>query len=513
MNKPLTDLHQLQQAILMQRLQKRVRQAASQARSQPQIALADRQQPLALSHAQQRLWFLTELDQAASIAYHIPAQLRLSGRLDVAAFKATLNRIVARHESLRTRFVKVDGVPVQQIDAADVGLALTQTDLSDLPAGQHASAVQRLSDDEAIRPFDLANDAPIRGQLLRLGAEEHVLLLTQHHIVSDGWSIGVLVRELSALYGALVQQQPDPLPPLAIQYADYAAWQRQWLQSEVPQTQAGWWQQQLAGAPALLELPTDRVRPARQSYAGGSVPLLLDTTLTAALKALAQRHGATLFMTLLAGWATLLARLAGQDDVVIGTPVANRQRPEVEGLIGFFVNTLALRVRFERDPTVAELLAQVKSATLGAHDRQDLPFEQVVEALQPARSMSHSPLFQVLFSLDNAPAGGALQLPGLSIDSVQPTHNTAQFDLTLSLADSNGELSGSLRYASDLFDRASIERIGGHFTTLLRALVADDHARVASLPLLSPDQRQALLHDFNAAPAPATAAEEQGALL
>ncbi|MET0264270.1 MAG: condensation domain-containing protein, partial [Duganella sp.] len=510
MNNDKQTLQQLKRAVMLQRLQQSQGQRAAAPAEAP-IAACDRDAPLALSFAQQRLWFLDQLDHAAGAAYHMPAALHLHGRLDQALLQQALNRIVARHESLRTRFVKVDGAPVQQIDGTDIGLPLAISDLSDLPVQQRAGAVQQLSDAEAVRPFDLANDPLIRGQLLRLGAEEHVLLLTQHHIVSDGWSLGVLVRELSALYCSL-HGATDRLPPLPIQYADYAAWQRQWLQGELSQTQAAWWRQQLAGASALLELPTDRVRPVRQSYAGGSVPLLLDTTLTTALKALAQRHGATLFMTLLAGWATLLGRLAGQDDVVVGTPVANRRRAEVEGLIGFFVNTLALRVRFERDPTVAELLAQVKAHTLGAYDHQDLPFEQVVEALQPARSMSHSPLFQVLLTLDNAPAG-ALQLPGLTITAAETRQHSAQFDLALSLTESEGQLIGSLRYASDLFDRASVERIGGHFTTLLRTLVADDHARVASLPLLSPDQRQALLHDFNAAPAPATAAEEQGALL
>jgi amino acid adenylation domain-containing protein len=495
MNKPHTDLQQLQAAILKQRLQQRMK-SQSAAGQQARIEAADRSKPLALSYAQQRLWFLTELDRAASIAYHIPAQLQLKGRLDRAALKATLARIVARHESLRTRFVDAGGMPVQQIAAPDVGMMLGECDLSHLSGHERACAVQRLSDDEAVQPFDLATGPLIRGQLLRLADDEHVLLITQHHIVSDGWSIGVLVREVSTLYTAFSTGQADPLPPLAIQYADYAAWQRGWLQGDVLQAQSAFWKEQLTGAPALLELPTDRPRPPQQSYAGASIALALDAQLTAGLKALSQKHGATLFMTLLAGWAALLARLSGQDDVVVGTPVANRQRAEVEGLIGFFVNTLALRVRLEDDPTVAQLLAQVKAHTLGAYAHQDLPFEQMVEAVQPARSMSHSPLFQVMLSLDNAP-GGDLQLPGLSIRGVQPKHNTAQFDLTLLLTEAGGQLSGSLRYASDLFDAATIARIAGYFTAMLAAMVADDAVAVSRIPLLSAAQRGQLLVEFN----------------
>jgi amino acid adenylation domain-containing protein len=499
-------LQQLKQAVLLQR----AKQSQSVRKTEPgraPIARVDRSAALALSYAQQRLWFLDQFDHAAGAAYHMPAALRLTGQLDKPVLRRVLDRIVARHESLRTCFVDLDGMPVQQIAAAGVGMALGECDLSQLAGDQRESAMQRLSDDEAVAPFDLAAGPLIRGQLLRLAGDEHVLLITQHHIISDGWSIGVLVREISALYAAFSAGQADPLPPLAIQYADYAAWQRGWLQGDVLHAQSAFWKEQLTGAPALLELPSDRPRPAQQSYAGASVALTLDAPLTAGLKALGQKHGATLFMTLLAGWAALLARLSGQDDVVVGTPVANRQRTEVEGLIGFFVNTLALRVKLDGDPTVAQLLAQVKAHTLGAYDHQDLPFEQVVEAAQPVRSMSHSPLFQVMLSLDNAP-GGELQLPGLRIGAIEPKRTTAQFDLTLSLAEHDGQLDGSLRYASDLFDQATIVRMAGHLETLLRAMVADDGARVASLALLSTAQRHQLLHGFNQ-PLPADAPQHR----
>ncbi|MET0266477.1 MAG: amino acid adenylation domain-containing protein [Duganella sp.] len=465
------------------------------------IATLDRNAPLALSYAQQRLWFLDQLDHAAGAAYHMPAALRLRGRLDLAALQAALDRVVARHESLRTSFRDIDGQTVQVIAAADVGFALQQRDLSQMPGNERGYAVQRLSDAEAIQAFDLAGGPLIRGQLLRLAADEHVLLITQHHIISDGWSVGVLVRELSTLYTAFSQGQADPLAPLALHYADYAGWQRNWLEGDILQAQTSFWKQQLASAPALLELPTDRPRPAQQSYAGGAVAVLLDAELTAGLTALSHKHGATVFMTLLAAWSTLLARLSGQNDVVVGTPVANRHRTELEGLIGFFVNTLALRVQLDDDPTVAQLLARVKAHTLAAYDHQDLPFEQVVEVVQPARSMSHSPLFQVLLNLDNAPGERTLHLPQLDIDMLDPAHITSHFDLTLALAHKHGAsgatLEGYLEYASDLFDTATIERMAVHFDTLLRAMLADDSLPVSHLTLTTPAQRDQLLLAFN----------------
>ena len=465
------------------------------------IMLADRSVPLAPSFAQQRLWFLDQLDHAAGAAYHMPVALRLQGKLDQPALKAALDRIVARHESLRTTLADVDGQTVQVIAAPDAGFALCERDLSALSGHERQYAVQRLADDEAVQPFDLAAGPLIRGQLLRLAEDEHVLLITQHHIISDGWSIGVLVREVSALYAAFSAGQADPLAPLAIQYADYAAWQRGWLQGEVHQAQSTFWKEALCGAPALLELPTDRPRPAVQSYAGAAVTVVLDAPLTAGLKALAQKHGATLFMTLLTGWAALLARLSGQDDVVVGTPVANRQRTEVEELIGFFVNTLALRVKLEGDPSVAELLAKVKAHTLGAYDHQDLPFEQVVEAVQPVRSMSHSPLFQVLLNLDNAPGERTLHLRDLAIEMLDPAHITTHFDLSLALAHKEAEagatLEGYIEYASNLFDASTIERLAVHLETLLRAMVADDAAPISRLALLTDTQRQQVLSTFN----------------
>ncbi|MEB1529286.1 non-ribosomal peptide synthase/polyketide synthase, partial [Xanthomonas sp. WHRI 7945] len=461
------------------------------------IESVDRSAPLPLSWAQQRLWFLDQLDHAAAAAYHIPAALRLSGKLHRAALCASLDRIVARHESLRTIFASADGQPHQVIVSEDIGFALLEHDLRAMPASAQAATLAELSAEEAHAPFDLAAGPLIRGRLLQLADDDHVLLVTQHHIVSDGWSIAVLIRELGALYAAFSQGEADPLAPLPIQYADYAAWQRQWLQGDVLQRQIGFWRDHLAGAPALLELPTDRPRPATQSYRGDAVEVRLGQELTAALHALSQRHGVTLFMTLLAGWSALLSRLSGQDEVVIGSPIANRQRAEVEPMVGFFVNTLALRVKLDADPSVAELLAQIKATTLGAYAHQDLPFEQVVEALQPARSLSHSPLFQASLDLQNTPQG-ELRMSGLMLAMQETPSPTSQFDLTLSLTELDGALCGVLKYATDLFDRARIERLAGHFEFLLRALASDPAQRVSALPLLSDAERHQLLVAFNA---------------
>ncbi|HEX7985883.1 MAG TPA: amino acid adenylation domain-containing protein, partial [Duganella sp.] len=477
---------------------------SARAVSQPIVA-ADRARALPLSLAQQRLWFLAQMDPAAGAAYHIPAALRLEGVLDRAALKGALDRIVARHESLRTVIVDVEGTPTQQVGAADGGFALREQDLGALDAASRQRALGELQQEEARRPFVLSAGPLIRGQLVRLGEREHVLLVTQHHIVSDGWSIGVLIREVSALYAAFSQGLPDPLAPLAIQYADYALWQRQWLQGAVLQGQLDFWRAQLRGAPELMSLPLDHPRPPVQSYRGGQVPVRFTASLSARLQALSQRHNTTLFMTLLAGWAALLARLSGQDDVVIGTAVANRQRGEVEPLIGFFVNTLALRVRLEDDPDAAALLAQVKASTLAAYANQEVPFDQVVEALQPSRKLSHSPLFQVMFAFDNISTDTELRMPGLALSRIETEHETSHFDLGLSLAQGRQGLVGTLEYASDLFERASVERLAAYLPRLLEAMVGDEHAPLSRAALLDQEQWQELVVGLNATGAPLAA--------
>ena len=426
-----------------------VREAAASAL--PPIGRAERSQGLALSWSQQRLWFLDRLDAAAGAAYHIGAGLDLQGQLDRAALQRALDALVARHEVWRTRLVEGEAGPEQVIDAESV-FALVDEDLSDLTGEAQEEAIEAIGRGEVNAAFDLARGPLVRGRLLKLSAQSHRLLVTQHHVVSDGWSIGVIVRELTWLYAAFVRGEAARLPALPIQYADYAQWQRSWLQGGVLDAQLNYWREALRGAPALLELPWDRPRPLQRSHAGASLPLRLSKELSAAVRACGKRNGVTVFMVLLSAWAVLLSRLSGQRDVVIGTPVANRRHPDTESLIGFFVNTLALRVKLDEAGDVGNLLAQIKASTLDAYAHQDVPFEQVVEALNPPRSLSHSPLFQVMLGWDNTPGREELALDGLSVNAVAVPCTTAQFDLSLLLADDGEVIAGKLEYATELFD-------------------------------------------------------------
>ncbi len=461
----------------------------------PPIERVDRGGRLPLSYAQQRLWFLEQLGGAGS-SYHVPVRLRLRGALDRRALARALDRIVARHETLRTTFRSADGEPEQRIAPAErCGLRLVEHDLGDGPDPE--TELRRVMEEEADAPFDLEGGPLVRGRLVRLAPDEHVLLLTMHHVVSDAWSGGVMVRELGALYEAFRGGGEDPLPGLPVQYADYAVWQRRWVEGEVLEAQAGYWTGALAGAPALLELPTDRPRPQRQGHAGASVAVVLDEALTAGLKALGRRHGATLFMTLLAGWATVLSRLSGQEVVVVGTPTANRGRPEIEGLIGFFVNTLALPVDLSERLTVAQLLERVKARALEAQQNQDIPFEQVVERVDPVRTRAHGPLFQVLFAWQNAPRS-SLRLPGLELGSLPgPERTTTKFDLSLALGESDGRIGGGLTYATSLFDRATVERHAGYLRRVLEQMAADEALAVDRLELLPEAERRLVLREWN----------------
>ncbi|WP_156103776.1 non-ribosomal peptide synthetase, partial [Pectobacterium betavasculorum] len=460
----------------------------------PPIMQVDRAAPLALSFAQQRLWFLMQLEARVSAAYHIAGGVILSGALNCDALQAALDRVVVRHEVLRTRFVAVNGIPNQQVHSAEPFL-LIRHDLRNSPDAEEA--LRRLAQDEAAMPFDVTQDGPIRGRLVRLDGQRHALLVTMHHLVSDGWSLARLMDELNVLYPAFCEGENDPLPPLAIQYADYAAWQRQWMQGGVLQTQLAYWREQLADVPPLLELPTDRPRPAAQDYVGGRVDFRLDAALTGELTTLAARHGATLYMTLLTSWAILLYRLSGQEDIVIGSPVAGRTRTELEPLIGFFVNTLALRCRVDGEATVATLLGQVKATMLAAQAHQDLPFEQLVEALNPTRSLAHSPLFQTLFIWQDA-ADDALRLKGLTAEPFSAGQVTTQFDLSMMLGSRGDCLEGSIEYASSLFERETVARYAEIWQVLLRALVRDEGLAVDQLLLLTKAQRQQVLYEWNA---------------
>ncbi|MGH8081979.1 MAG: condensation domain-containing protein, partial [Lysobacter sp.] len=463
----------------------------------PALVAGPRPAAIPLSFAQQRLWFIAQMGQQSSGAYHMAGGLRLSGDLDEPALQAALDRIVLRHEALRTHFALVDGQPVQRI-ADDARFTLERQDLSDAADAQAELAL--CSQREAHAPFHLDRGPLIRGRLLRMAEREHVLLLTMHHIVSDGWSMGVLINELGELYRAYasgeVAYATDPLPSLPAQYADYAIWQRRWLDGELLQSQQTFWHDHLQGAPSLLELPTDRPRPAVQEHTGESRRFTVDAELSRDLRALGQRHGTTLYMTLLGSWAALLSRLSGQRDVVIGTPMVNRNHTELEPLIGLFINNVALRFDLSDDPDVAGLLAQTRRTALAAQANKDLPFEQVVEALKPVRSLAYTPLYQVVFVMHNM-ADAGLALPGLQIDALPVEEANAQNDVWWSVTETEDRLECEVVFATSLFDADTVERWIEHWQVMLREMVSDRARSLSRLPLLSQSQRQQVLHDWN----------------
>jgi len=467
---------------------------------------------LPLSFAQQRLWFLDQLVPNNPF-YNVPAALRLTGSLNFSALQQTFNEIVRRHEALRTTLAVVSGQPVQRIAAA-FHLPINVVDLRNLPKESRQTEANRLTAQEAQRSFNLSNDLLLRVTLLQLDDAEYLLMLNMHHIVSDGWSIGVLIQELGALYTAFASEKPSPLPDLSIQYADFAKWQREWLQGEVLETQLAYWRQQLNGI-SMLNLPADRPRPAIQSYRGKRQFLQLPKQLSEALETLSQREGVTLFMTMLAAFKTLLYHYAQQEDIVVGSPIANRNRSEIEALIGFFVNSLVLRTDLSGNPTFRELLNRVKEVALGAYAHQDLPFEKLVEELHPDRALNQNPLFQVAFALQNAP-GNRLELPELTLSPQQLDVGTARFDLEFHLwerspnssgsnqspsnklwVDSSEGISGMVIYSADLFDEATITRMIGHFQTLLERIVTNPEQRIANLQYLSAQERYHLLVECN----------------
>ncbi|MCP4658111.1 MAG: amino acid adenylation domain-containing protein, partial [bacterium] len=455
-----------------------------------------REGPLPLSLAQERLWFLHRLEPESAV-YNMPAAVRLRGELRLAALGRTFAEIVRRHEVLRTTFPAVAGRPSQRISGPE-SLPLPVVELAALePAAREREAL-RLARTEARAPFDLARGPLLRIRVLRLGEAEHLLLVTLHHVVSDGWSIGVLIREVAALYDAFARRPPSasPLPAPPLQYADFASWQRQWLAGPVLAEHLAWWKAELQGVPAVLELPTDRPRPAVQTYVGAQRLLRIPQRLTARLRRLGQGRDATLFMTLLAAFKTLLFRISGQSDLTVGTPVANRNRVEIEGLIGLFVNTLVLRTDLAGNPGFEELLRRVRERSLGATLHQDLPFGKLVEEVQPQRSLSHSPLFQVMFVLQNAPME-VLRLPGLSLEPLEISSGTAKFDLNLSLTEWDRDLAGFVEYNTDLLDDSTVERLAGHFLRLLEGIVADPGERLAELPLLGAAERFELVAEWN----------------
>ena len=450
-----------------------------------------------LSFGQHRLWFLDQLEPGNS-AYNSSGGIRLRGRLNIPALQQALNEIIVRHEVLRTTFNQVDGT-LKQVVHSPSPLDLQMVDHSLLPTDVGEQELQRLARSSAEQPFDLANGPLLRGALVRIGVDDHVLLLTIHHIISDGWSVSIFARELSVLYENFSAGRPSSLPDLPIQYGDYAEWQREYLKGEVLDQMLGYWCKQLAGAP-VLDLPTDRPRPATQTFRGAEVDIHFDRTLLGNLKKLSVLEGATLFITLLAAFDVLLSRYSGQEDICVGTPIANRTHIETEPLIGFFVNTVVMRVNLSGNPSFRTFLQSVRKVALQAYAHQDLPFEKIVEELQVKRDLSRSALFQVLFVLQNAPFP-ELSLPGLKLSSVEFGREVAKFDLTITMGEAESGLVGRIEYNRDLYERSTIERLASHWERLLHSIATDPSKPLSELVLVT-DAERATFDDWNNTSAP-----------
>ncbi|RJG36973.1 condensation domain-containing protein, partial [Motilimonas pumila] len=468
----------------------------STSRTQVIHRLEDSTLSIKLSYSQQRLWLLDQID-GGSAHYNMPAALKLSGKLDVVALNQAFTTILSRHESLRTVFAADDaGTPFQLITPA-AEFAVEIDDLSQVEPGPQQLAIAERVTIEAGKLFDLGNDLMLRAQLLKLAENEHMLLVTMHHIASDGWSMAILINEFKALYSAYVQGLSNPLPALEVQYADYAHWQRNWLQGEVLDSQLGYWEKQLSGLPEAHNLPLDYARPKLQSFVGRTYSSQLDKDTSQALNTLCQAQGATLFMGLHAAFSTLLSRYSNETDIVVGSPIANREQTEVAELIGFFVNTLVLRSDLSENPSFNSLLNQSKTMLLDAYAHQQVPFEQIVERLQPARSLSHSPLFQVMLILQNNEQS-ILELPDLTLKSVeQQSEGVVKFDLTLNIQESEQGMLLGWEYNTDLFDERSIIRMAGHFNTLLNALISTPDESVFKVEMLNDQERHQLLVEWN----------------
>ncbi|MFP2902228.1 amino acid adenylation domain-containing protein, partial [Corallococcus sp. 4LFB] len=481
---------------LAQRLQGRM---SAGTRKGPASTIAPRAIEAPVSFAQQRLWFLDQLQPGLPV-YNMPAALRVEGALNAEALQRAFTELVRRHQSLRTTFRARDGRPVQIIGPATV-FPLAVDDLRGLTPEAREQEARKRAQDEARTPFDLARGPLLRAGLLRLAEKEHLLLVTMHHIVSDGWSMAVLIRELGALYEAFSAGRPSPLPDLPLQYADFATWQRDGLQGEPLEELLAYWRKHLEGAPLTSELPTDRPRSADTTQPGALLRVSLPGKLTKDLAALCQREGATLFMGLLAGLQAVLARHTGQDDVSVGAPIAGRTQAETEGIIGFFINTLVMRTRLDGDPTFRELLGRVKDVTLGAYAHQELPFEKLVEALQPPRRPGLAPFFQVALTLQNT-LTTALELPGVTFKPLDTASGTSRFDVSLTFSEGPSGLTGLLEYRTDLYDEATVTRLMEHLRLLLEAAVAQPAKRLSTLSLLSDAERHRVLVEWNATGVP-----------
>jgi amino acid adenylation domain-containing protein len=468
--------------------------AQGEAPAAPPLVRREGSEQVPASFAQQRLWLIDRLAPGSPL-YNIPLALRVEGPLDLQVLAQCLGEIVRRHEALRTVFPEQEGEPVQSVlPAAPFELPLV--DLAGLPESRREAQALALVGDEAARPFDLARGPLFRGLLLRLAGDEHIAALTLHHIAGDGWSIGILVRELAALYPVFAAGRPSPLPELPVQYADFSVWQRSWLHGETLEREIDFWRRQLAGLPPRLTLPTDRPRPAVQSFLGATRRFHLPAEVAQTAVALSRREGATLFLVLLAAFQALLARHSGQQDLAVGSPVAGRTRVETEGLIGFFVNTLVLRAELTEELSFRRLLAQVRDTALAAQAHQDVPFERLIQELAPERSLAQTPLFQVMFMLQNAPAD-TLAIKDLHLRPLDSAGATAKFDLNLSLGEQNNGLSGTAEYATDLFDAATIDRWTRHYERLLATALAAPDEEIFALPLLSSAETHHALWEWN----------------
>jgi amino acid adenylation domain-containing protein/non-ribosomal peptide synthase protein (TIGR01720 family) len=472
----------------------RAREGGAATAQAPPLVPIVRTGPLPASFAQQRLWFLAQLEPDSPF-YNLPAGFRLRGTLEVDLLKAGLNQVIARHDALRTVFQETDGQPTQVV-LSSVTVEVPVVDLRDIPAKERPVELSKQTETEAQRIFDLTRGPLIRARVWRIEEQEYVLLMTLHHIISDGWAMDVLIRELVTYYQAGLSGQPAALPPLPIQYADYAVWQRNWMQGTVLETQLAYWKDRLGDAPAALELPTDRPRPAVQTYQGAYCEFTVPDELLQQLTGFSRRHGLTLYMTLLTAFIALLHHYSGRPSILVGSPVANRLRIEVEELIGLFVNTLVMRTDIPDNPRWIDLLDRVRTEVLGAQSHQDLPFEHLVDALRPERNLSHSPLFQVMFTLQT-PAEQSMEAPGLRVENMEIDPGTALFDVSLAMVAEPNRLSGSFEYSTDLFAGETIARMARHFQELLRQITLNPEARVSEVSMLDEEERKQLLWGWN----------------
>ncbi|HZD92912.1 MAG TPA: condensation domain-containing protein, partial [Candidatus Sulfotelmatobacter sp.] len=454
-----------------------------------------RPERLPLSYAQRRLWFIDQLE-GSSAEYNMPQALRLRGELDLPALRKTIDTIVERHESLRTHFAQIEGEPVQIIELPRP-VDLPVEDISSLAEDQQRSKVLEAMRREWDQPFSLATGPVLRMKLIKVGERDHILLRNFHHIVSDGWSQSVFNREFMLLYEAFQQGRENPLSPLPIQYADFALWQRTWLNEDTLTRDIEYWKNQLENIPEQLRLPSDRPRQTMQTYKADYCSAMISTDQVNTLKQFGRNQQATLYMTLLSVFAVLLGRYSGQDDVVVGSPIANRREAQLEDLVGFFVNSLVMRVRLNPQQSFTELLAEVRKTALEAYQHQDVPFERLVEVLSPKRSLNKTPIFQVVFALQNAPMGSQ-QLPGLEVERIAGDELQVRFDLELHVFELENEIGFYWLYNRGLFDRARMEQMARHYVKLLIEAVANPGAPVQALEMLSQEERRLLLRDVNA---------------